>query len=385
MNDLTLNFEPPAPPALRPSYPAAPDAIAIAGAVLDDVESAILVLDEQGVVRVWNDGATQCLGWERHEVVGRPLADLLDNDDDRARLLRELPRIHRSRIELNARNRDGSVTQVRLNCHRLEPGISPLSGIIVTVNDLREHERLKSQVVRADRLATIGLLASTVAHEVGSPLNVILGRAEMLAETLVDDPNARRQIDAIAAQIERISEVVSRLLTFSRDAGPGREDVSLNRVLEEAVALVEPRLRRQRVRLRTELQPDLPNILGNAGHFHQVFLNLIMNALDAMPDGGELSVRTSMCEGAAFMSQLKCNCVQIEVRDTGPGIPPENRKRVFEPFFTTKQDGKGTGLGLAIAEQIVGLYSGHIVLDSNPGEGTHFHISLPRNPRGEMP
>jgi PAS domain S-box-containing protein len=359
------------------------------GAVLEDVEDAVVLLDDQGIIRTWNAAAVQILGWEPSEIIGRNARTLVpaDREADRERIEREVERYgYIKKIETRALAKNGQSIPVSLTQTRLADTNAVIAGFTLVLRDRRETENMHRQLLRADRLATIGLLASTVAHEVGTPLNVILGRAEMLEQTLGEDHPARAQIATITAQIQRISTVVSRLLLFGRDAGPGHEPVQLNRVLNEVVAFVEPRLQAQNVELSRELDDELPTLAGDPGHFHQVFLNLVMNALDVMPEGGKLVLKTRICRGADHLGGralgLCCSCLQAEVIDTGPGIAPEQVTKIFEPFFTTKKGGKGTGLGLAIAHEIVKKYDGQLRVVSSPGEGTAFIVSLALASRG---
>jgi len=351
-----------------------------AAAVLADLDEAVVLLDESGTILSWNAAAQRILGYETKEMIGQKIRTIVPRDRraDLLRVRRELDRFgHVNHLDTAALAKGGETVPIRLTETRLDKPTGGCAGYSLVMRDLREREELERQLVRADRLATIGLLASTVAHEVGTPLNVILGRAEMLGTELSDNPVARRQIDAISTQIQRISDVVARLLTFSREAAPGAEPVDINRILTEVVTFVAPRVTKHRIELISELDETLPNLTGSTGHFHQIFLNLVMNAIDAMPTGGTLTVRTSSCSGAALSLDLDCHCLRAEIIDTGRGIKPADLKRIFDPFFTTKTGGKGTGLGLAISEEIVRKYEGQIQVQSTPEEGTRFLVNLP--------
>ncbi|MBI5115987.1 HAMP domain-containing protein [Candidatus Poribacteria bacterium] len=231
------------------------------------------------------------------------------------------------------------------------------------VNQLR---RLQAQLMQSERMAATGELAAQIAHEINNPLGIIknyVGIAKMLM--VEEDPN-RENMKIVDQEINRIAGIVRRLLKFAK---PGTEDiqsVQINQVLEELLALLRGQLFRRKIEISTEFAENLPEVSVSTDQMRQVFLNLIKNAEDAMSDGGKLSVRTRYRKGR----------VEIDIADTGCGIPSENIKNIFEPFFTTKGV-KGTGLGLSVSYGIVKNYNGEISVDSEPGKGATFTIQLP--------
>jgi signal transduction histidine kinase len=231
------------------------------------------------------------------------------------------------------------------------------------VNQLR---RLQAQLMQSERMAATGELAAQIAHEINNPLGIIknyVGIAKLLMPE--EDPN-RENMKIVDQEINRIAGIVRRLLKFAK---PGAEDIQpvrINQVLEELLALLRGQLFRRKIEVSAELAENLPEVNVSTDQIRQVFLNLIKNAEDAMPDGGKLTVRTRYRKGK----------VEIDVADDGCGIPPENIKNIFEPFFTTKGV-KGTGLGLSVSYGIIKNYNGEISVDSEPGRGTTFTIQLP--------
>jgi signal transduction histidine kinase len=215
------------------------------------------------------------------------------------------------------------------------------------------------------------LLAAGVAHEVNTPLAVISSYAQMLAKQVESEPNQSKMLQKITAQTFRASEIVNSLLNFSRTSTRNFEPVDLAKMLRDTLSFVEPQLREAHVEIVTEFDGEAGYVTGNASRLQQVFLNLFLNARDAMNDGGRLTVRTQALErgGAAV--------AEIVVTDTGPGIDPGHLKRIFDPFFTTKAPKHGTGLGLAVSYGIVQEHSGKITVDSKPGTGTSFRVELP--------
>jgi hypothetical protein len=189
----------------------------------------------------------------------------------------------------------------------------------------------------------------------------------MLLRQMPSDDALIRTLDKINKQAFRASEIVNHLLKFSRVSGTERADVDVNKVIRETLSLVDPMLRASRISVNARLAPSPTAIYGNAGRLQQVFMNLILNARDAMPRGGELTIVTE-CENSL---------VHVEVSDNGVGIPPDQLSKIFDPFFTTKATSRGTGLGLAVSHGIVREHAGTIRVDSTIGRGTRFRLEFP--------
>jgi signal transduction histidine kinase len=220
-------------------------------------------------------------------------------------------------------------------------------------------------------MSSIGLLAAGVAHEVNTPLAVISSYAQMLSKQLQGDEKKSSLLEKITRQTFRASEIVNNLLNFSRTSGSEFTEVSVDKVINETLALLEHQFKTARVKLEREEEAHLSPIYGNAGKLQQVFLNLFLNAKDAMSGGGTLTVKTSNGNG-----------VHILIADTGSGIAQEHIERIYDPFFTTKNAGtngerRGTGLGLSVTYGIIQEHAGKIRVESKPGEGTKFYLEFP--------
>jgi signal transduction histidine kinase len=233
-----------------------------------------------------------------------------------------------------------------------------------------ERARLEEQLRHAERLATIGQLSAGVAHELNEPLASILGFAQLCARHEALPPEVRRDVDRIVAAALHARETVKKLMLFARARPPARRRVALDQILEEALGFVESRARQAGVHIRRRTAPGLPAVLADPNQLHQVVVNLVVNALQAMPRGGPLAVEASAEDG----------WVIIGVEDAGVGMTPEVRQRLFEPFFTTKGPGEGTGLGLSVVHGIVTSHGGHIRVQSQPGRGSRFEVRLPAAP-----
>ena len=233
-----------------------------------------------------------------------------------------------------------------------------------------EVERTQAQLVHSDRLSSIGEMYAGLAHEINNPLGIILTRVRFLLATAAErqfPPDLVQDFEVIDRHGSRIAETIRGLLAFARRTELEFAPTDVNDVIGEAVALVEPLFAKQGIGVRLFLDRSLPRVRASAQHLQQVFLNLVNNAHDAMPDGGTITLRTYR-NGSRLVA---------EVRDTGGGIPPEIQPRIFEPFFTTKDVGKGTGLGLAVSYGIVRAHGGDLTVESRQGDGAVFRVVLP--------
>ena len=237
----------------------------------------------------------------------------------------------------------------------------------------RELSGAREEMLRVERMASIGKLAAVVAHEINNPLAGILTYAKLLKKRLSrgPEPNAENisMLDLVESESRRCGEIVKNLMTFARPTSMNREPANLNTVIDRCLRLVQHQLELKNIELHKPLEENLPLVRCDAGQIEQVVLALVMNAIDAMPNGGNLTVTSRRAPDAGH--------VQIEVRDDGVGMPPDVLSNMFEPFFTTKERGRGLGLGLAISRNIVDRHGGRIEVASQPGHGTTFTITLP--------
>jgi len=239
------------------------------------------------------------------------------------------------------------------------------------------------RMTELERLAAAGQTAAQFAHEVGTPLNLISGHVQLLRSQVQSDSRALSRLDTINAQIERIERIVRGMLTRTRPAVTEHQPVDLNTLLLRIFDATAPALDARGVKLETELEENLPRVAGNSDRLQQLFINLINNALDAMPEGGHLSVSTVTENGGAAYSEqdgenvASSSTILIEFADTGIGMSAEIRSHLFEPFYTTKGTGRGSGLGLVVVRQVVREHGGQIEVQSHEGEGTRFLITLP--------
>jgi signal transduction histidine kinase len=241
-------------------------------------------------------------------------------------------------------------------------------GLMLEAREAREdRERLQEQLRHADRLATIGQLAAGAAHELNEPLAGVLGFAQLIRRTPDLPLQARVDLEKIVNAALYAREVVRKLLFFARQVPTRKERMDLNATVRDGLYFLELRCERDGIRVERRLAPDLSPILADPTQVNQVLVNLVVNAIQAMPKGGVLTLTTRVDAGHVCLS----------VEDTGPGMDEDTRRHAFEPFYTTKPVGQGTGLGLAVAHGIVTAHGGALTVESEPGRGARFEVRLP--------
>lgn len=331
--------------------------------ILESSSVGILVVGMNREILGVNRAFESLYGSGRDELLGAPLDDVLPAACFSGMEV-EGSRAWRSRLH----TRDGHSLVVNLTKSALRGPDGAARGQVITIDDVTEQVRREEELQHREHLASIGLLASGIAHEVNTPLTGISSYAQiLLAQRDPDDPEYET-LRKIEQQAFRASGIASSLLNFSRQRdGDHQQIIDLNRLMAETLQLFEPHLKGRPIRLTQRIEAHLPGVTGNRGRIQQVLMNLLLNAVDAMPDGGEITLEAGIRAGR----------VNIEVSDTGVGIPREHLEKIYDPFFTTKPRGKGTGLGLSLTYGIIKEHSGTLTVDSRPGHGSRFTVSLP--------
>jgi PAS domain S-box-containing protein len=374
-------------------------------AILDTAVDAFVTINEAGIVESFNPAAERLFGFSPGEVIGRNVSVLMPPpyEQEHDEYIRRYLTTGERRIigigrEVVARRKNGSTFPIDLAVGEAAiDGRRFFTGVIRDLTErkrgeeaLREsHRRLEraladlhakgeevetmsQQLWQAAKLATIGELAAGMAHELNNPLATVSLRIEaILASLPPNDPN-RKSLEVVECEVERMGNLVANVLQFSRRGRREASTLVVGDELDRTLDLIQYQFRKRAVEVHREVAANVRPILADRQQIRQVFLNLMTNALDAMPEGGALTLRVQPADGDA---------VRIEVADTGVGIPAEHLARVTEPFFTTKGEGKGTGLGLAICKRIVQEHGGRLVVDSSPGRGTTVTVELPAEGR----
>lgn len=378
--------------------------------IIESINVGVMAINLSGRITNWNGALEEIYGLRRENTIGRRITEVFDTEMLRA--LRELmarsewqtghtaglanglnglanglangangthgangltglasaPHSEPVNIyKFRARSADGRDLMLNISLAPLQSKTSEVEGTLVAIEDVTERMRLEEQLQQSDKLSSIGLLAAGVAHEVNTPLTGISSYSQMLMQQIPDTDPRHLLLEKIHRQTSRASSIVNNLLNFSRVSDSRLVPVDLNRVLDDTIQLLEAQLRNTEIEVVRNYSIELPFAAGNAAKLQQVFMNLILNARDAMPRGGRLEIAT----------EADVESISIRFRDSGVGIAAEHLAKIYDPFFTTKQIGKGTGLGLAVSYGIIRDHGGHITVESQIGEGTLFQISLP--------
>ena len=339
--------------------------------IVESINVGVIAVDLADRIESWNSQMEVMYALPRWQAITRPLSEIFPPDFvEEFYRVRQNPGIN-NLYKFRMNTPAGEVRTINAAIAPLVTKKFNVIGRLIIMDDITERVDLEAQLSQADKLSSIGLLAAGVAHEVNTPLAVISSYAQMLGKQLQSDPQKGPLLEKITRQTFRASEIVNNLLNFSRTSGTEFGDVDVNRVVTDTLALLEHQFRTAHVTVQDELARELPLIQGNTGRLQQVFLNLFLNAKDAMPSGGTLRVVTSNGTG-----------VTVAVSDTGSGIAPEHINRIYDPFFTTKTairegQNRGTGLGLSVTYGIIQEHAGKIRVESRPGEGTTFYLDFP--------
>jgi two-component system, NtrC family, sensor kinase len=338
--------------------------------IVESISVGVMAVDLEDRVEFWNSQMEVMYATPRSEALGHPISEVFPAAfAQEFYRVRQTPGIHNLyKFRLTTPAGDTRVTNI---------AIAPLVtkqfnviGRLIIVDDITERIELEGQLSQAEKMSSIGLLAAGVAHEVNTPLAVISSYAQMLQKQVSGDEKKAALLEKITRQTFRASEIVNGLLNFSRTSGGEFTDVDLNKIIQETLTLLEHQFKTAHVKVEANLLPTLPTINGNSGKLQQVFLNLFLNAKDAMNGGGTLRVATANGDG-----------VKVIVSDSGSGIAQEHIQRIYDPFFTTKNGGretrKGTGLGLSVTYGIIQEHAGKIQVESRVGEGTTFYLEFP--------
>lgn len=342
--------------------------------IVDSINVGLMAVDLDGRITHSNSALEQILEIGGEETLGKTVEELfaedfadtlrqvLGNDGWKLQQLRNIYKLHTA-------TRNGRSLVLNISLAPLQGDSPERTGTLMVLEDVTGRIRLEEQLQQREKLSSIGLLAAGVAHEVNTPLTGVSSYTQMLLGMMPDNDPKHALLQKIGRQADRATNIVNNLLNFSRTGGATEfTELDVNRVLDDTIQLIEPQLRRNQIEISRSYEPNVPMVIGNAGKLQQVFTNLLLNARDAIPDGGKITLKTTCNRDDSLV---------VEVADNGIGIAPENVAKIYDPFYTTKDVGRGTGLGLAVSYGIVQEHSGHISVESAPGRGTTFRIALP--------
>jgi len=342
--------------------------------IVESINVGILAVDLEDRIESWNAQMEAMYALSRAEALGQELRSVfpLEFIEALEGFRNEQGVHHLYKFRLTTRAGEQRMANIAIAPLLSRNFVSV--GRIVLVDDITERVSLETQLAQADKLSSIGLLAAGVAHEINTPLAVISSYAQMLSKQLKGDERLGPVLEKITQQSFRAAEIANGLLNFSRTSTTEFRDTNLNQVIRDTLGLLEHQFKTAKIVLDLDLTEELPAIHGNPGKLQQVFLNLLLNAKEAMPEGGHLRVATGANGHSNYVAAL--------VADSGSGIEPEHMKRIYDPFFTTKTtpkagDRRGTGLGLSVSYGIIQEHAGKIHVESAVGAGTTFHLEFP--------
>lgn len=342
----------------------------------------IIAADRQGKILMFNEAASEICGYHENEAVNHVNIREIYTEKDAAYDIMAKLRENKGKLEaykVDVRHKDGTPIPISLNAAIIYEGKEEVATIGF-FHDMREKIRMKKelektqiQLLQAEKMASLGKLAAGVAHQINNPLGGIILFAKLMMEEYDLPEAAIEDLQRILRDAQRCSDTVKELLEFARQPRQNIRLNDMNTALSRTLFLLENQTLFHNIEIIKDFSEDLPGIPADIRQINHLFMNIILNAAEAMEGKGKLTVKTRFCAGNEFIC--------IEIADTGPGIPDEVLSHIFEPFFTTKEAGKGTGLGLSLVYGIVENHGGRITARSKPGEGTAFLIELPVNPK----
>jgi len=341
--------------------------------LIESADDLILTLNQSGNIISLNQATADFFKKKPEEIIGQRFDVIMQWPiDTLAACLIKLSVLKRSIVKEHLINLGGKKhwLNTKLMSLRLE---GEVKEILCIAREVTQEKLLQEQLSNTEKMASLGTLAAGVAHEINNPLGIIIGFGELLLENTPKDSQAYQDIKLILKHALHCKSIVQNLLNFARPTEDLSKAIDINEVIKEVINVVRHTLEINNIPIKTKLAKSLPLARGNKKQLQQVFLNLIINAMDAMPDGGELSITTRL---------NKHQAIEVLFQDTGCGIKEQNLGKIFDPFFTTKPEGKGTGLGLFISYSIISKHNGRIRCESEENKGATFIIDLP--PIGEQ-
>jgi len=342
-------------------------------AIVDSSDDAIISKNLRGVITSWNAAATRIFGYQPDEIIGKSVLLLIPEElqSEEPEILRKVTAGERiDHYETRRRRKNGELLLLSLTISPIRDATGRVVGISKIARDITERKLTEAALFESERMAAIGRLAASIAHEVNNPLEAILNLTYLLSRHPSLDEEARRYTELLLSEVVRVGDITRRTLSFYRDTSDPVE-INLMSLIDSVLNLHQPLMEQKSIRLQTKfVRPAY--VLGRPGELRQVFTNLIGNAIDALPEGGRIRVSVS----CGSNSVGAC----ITIADNGPGVAPDLREKIFEPFFSTKRS-KGTGLGLWISQGIIRKYGGHIRLRTQTAPssktGTVFRVCMP--------
>ncbi len=345
----------------------------------------IVAIDKQGVVTLINKKGCDVLGYKEEELTGHNWYNLCVPERDRKERKEEFLKVMAGKsamvedYENSVLTKSGKERIIAWHNTLITDEKGQITGTLSSGEDITVRKQTEEELMRSEKLASLGQLAASVAHEVNNPLAGIMVYVKLLLKKYkakeLQAEWTETQLLKMDKELDKTTRIIRNLLDFARQSEPTMRPISVNQVIESALLLVGHQIDLENIKLEKKLAKKLPLVLADPDKIQQVLINIILNATQAMPNGGTITIATSTAEEVLINKSHK-NTVQIDIQDTGVGIPEENINQLFTPFFTTKEKGKGVGLGLSVVHGIIERHKGKITVDSQPNVGTTFTIYL---------
>ncbi len=345
----------------------------------------IVAINDKGIVSLINRKGCDVLGYKEEEITGKNWFNLCVPErmrKERKNTLKKVMAGEKKEVEDYENlilTKSGEERIVAWHNTTLTDEKGRIIGTLSSGEDITLRKQTEEELIRSEKLVSLGQLAASIAHEVNNPLAGIMIYVKLFLkkykEKKLQTENTEKQLLKMDKELDRTTRIIRNLLDFARQSEPNIRPVDINKVLEAALLLVGHQINLENIKLEKKSDAHLPLILADFDKIQQVLINIIMNAIQAMPDGGNLTIATSVARGTRIGESLK-DTIRIDISDTGVGITKENMSKLFTPFFTTKEKGKGVGLGLPVVHGIIEQHNGKIKVNSEPNAGTTFSIYL---------
>ncbi len=345
----------------------------------------IKALNREGEITLINKRGCEVLGYKEEEIIGRNWFDLCVPEKVRGEVKKFFQKLIAGDLEVTEYyenpilTRDGEERIIAWKNTIVRNKAGDIIGSLSSGEDITERKRAEEELIRSERLASVGQLAAGVAHEVNNPLAGILVYIKLLLkryeQNKLQTEETKKQLEKIGKETERCSRIIKNLLDFSRQTEVKLRPVNINKVIDATFSIIGHQISLENIRTEKKLCESLPPVLVDFDQIQQALMNIILNAAQAMPNGGDLTITTSVAKNVQIGDTVR-DAIRIDVGDTGVGISRENLGKLFTPFFTTKEKGEGVGLGLSVVHGIIERHHGKIEIKSNPGAGTKFSIYL---------
>jgi PAS domain S-box-containing protein len=345
----------------------------------------IIAINEEGIVSLINRKGRAVLGYEEDEIIGKNWFDLCVPEDvreERKQTFKKVMAGEQEEVEDYENiilTKSGEERIIAWHNTTLVDENGHIFGTLSSGEDITKRKQTEEELIQSEKMVSLGQLAASVVHEVNNPLAGIMVYVKLLQKKYKEDniqaESTEKQLKKMEKELDRTTRIIRNLLTFARQSEPSMNPIDINKAIDAALLLVGNQINLENISLEKNFDPELPRALADFDKIQQVLINIMLNAIQAMPEGGKLAISTSLAKNIMVGDTIK-DTVRIDIQDTGIGIPKENLNKLFTPFFTTKEKGKGVGLGLSVVHGIIGKHKGKIDVESEINVGTTFSIYL---------